>query len=391
MFAGASRFMRSLNQGDLCLKAWPVLAIGFIEAILFLAHWFIYRTWIVFMGNPSPAATLALGTALFLLAFSFIVAALLSFRFSNPLVTAIYKIAAVWLGFLNFFFLAACLCWLAWYALLLSRLVPDPLRNRPFIAAFLFALAFATGVYGLLNARSIRIRRISIKLPNLPQSWCGRTALLVSDLHLGHVNGLRFSHRVAALAASMHPHIVFLPGDFFDGAKSDPGRLAAPFKQLSPPFGIYFSTGNHDEFGDDAQHIAALTRAGVRVLHNEKVTVDGLQILGVAYYDSTHLLRLRATLESLRLDPAHPSILLNHVPNRLPMIEQAGVSLQLSGHTHGGQLFPFTWIIRRVFGDFPYGLPRFGALQVYTSSGVGPWGPPMRVGTHPEIVLLQFE
>ncbi len=86
-----------------------------------------------------------------------------------------------------------------------------------------------------------------------------------------------------------------------------------------------------------------------------------------------------------------PSILLNHVPNRLPLAEHAGVSLQLSGHTHGGgQMFPFNLITRRAFGKFTYGLQRFGELQVYTSSGAGTWGPPMRVGTHSEIVLLTF-
>jgi hypothetical protein len=127
------------------------------------------------------------------------------------------------------------------------------------------------------------------------------------------------------------------------------------------------------------------------VLANEKVIVDGLTIVGVPYRDSTYPIRLRATLEALRLSPGQASILLNHVPNRLPIVEEAGISLQISGHTHGGQLFPFTWFTRRVFGKFTYGLQRFGALQVYTSSGAGTWGPPMRVGTHPEIVLLQFE
>ena len=373
------------------MKAWPVLAIVFIEAILFLAHWFIYRTLVVFWGNLSPAATLALRDTLFLLAFSFIVAALLSFRFSNLLVTAIYKIAAVWLGFLNFFFLAACLCWLANLALLLSPLASTLPRNRPLIAAVLFALAIVAGIYGLLNAQWIRIRRVPIHLPNLPASWRGRTALLVSDLHLGHVNGLGFSRRIADLAARLGPDIVFLPGDFFDGARMDPDRLAAPFLKLSPPFGIYYSTGNHDEYGDLPHYLEALTRAGIRVLANEKVTVDGLHIVGVSYGDSTSILRVRATLEALHLRPSQPSILLNHAPSRLPIVEQAGVSLQLSGHTHGGQLFPFTWFTRRAFGKFTYGLQRFGALQVYTSSGAGTWGPPMRVGTHPEIVLLQFE
>ncbi|MDR3751077.1 MAG: metallophosphoesterase [Terracidiphilus sp.] len=373
------------------MKAWPILAIAFIQAILFLAHWFIYHTLVAFLGNPGLASTVALRDALFLLAFSFIVAALLSFRFSNLAVTLLYKLAAVWLGFLDFFFLAAGLSWMVWYALQLSGLHPDPAHARPLIASVLFALAVVAGLYGLLNARWIRIRRIPVHLANLPASWRGRTALLASDLHLGHVNGVGFSRHVVALAASLRPDIVFLPGDLFDGTKIDPDRLVAPFNQLSPPFGIYFATGNHDEFGNAARYSAALTRAGIRVLSNEKIDADSLQILGIPYGDTTHLIQMRSILESLHPDPARASILLNHAPSRLPLVEQAGVSLQLSGHTHGGQMFPFTWLTRRVFGKFTYGLQQFGALQVYTSSGAGTWGPPMRVGTHPEIVLLQFE
>jgi predicted MPP superfamily phosphohydrolase len=362
-----------------------------MQVILLLAHWFIYRTLVVFCGNLGPARIRALGIALFLLAFSFIAAALLSFRFSNPLVAAIYKIAAVWLGFLNFYFFAACLSWLANLALLLSPLAPALPRTRPFIAGVLFALALIACLYGLLNACWIRVRRVTVQLPNLPPSWRGRTGLLVSDLHLGNVNGLGFSRRIAALAVRLNPHIIFLPGDFFDGTKTAPDRLAAPFKDLSPPFGLYFSTGNHEEFGNAAHFADALTRAGIRVLTNEKVTVDGLQILGVPYRDSTYPIRFRATLEALRPAPGQAGILLNHAPNRLPIVEQAGIGLQLSGHTHGGQIVPFTWLTRLAFGKFTYGLQRFGSLQVYTSSGAGTWGPPMRVGTRPEVVLLHFE
>ena len=374
------------------MKAWPVVGIFLMQSLLLLIHWFIFHSLAAFAGNRlGPAATLALRDALVVLAFSFIVATLLSFRYSNWLVVAIYRIAAVWLGFLDFFFLAACLCWFAALAVWISPFASTLPEWRPLIAAVLFTFAFLTGIYGLLNARWIRIRRISVSLPNLADSWHGRTALVISDLHLGHVNGLGFSRRIARLAASLHPDVVFIPGDLYDGTRSDPDRLAAPLKQLRPPFGIYFATGNHDEFGPVALYAAALTRAGVRVLDNEKVTVEGLQILGVPYGDSTSPMRLRATLERLALDPGQASILLNHVPNRLPIVEQAGVSLQLSGHTHGGQLFPFTWLTRRVFGKFTYGLQRFAALQVYTSYGVGTWGPPMRVGTSPEIVLLRFE
>jgi predicted MPP superfamily phosphohydrolase len=363
------------------------VGIFLMQAVLTLAHWFIYRTWIAFCVPLGQPATLWLGGAVLLLSLSFIFAALLGFYFSNHLVALIYKLAAVWLGMLNFFFLAACLCRLTALGFRLAGAVP----NRPLIGAVLFSVALAAALYGLLNARWVRVRRVAVTLPNLPAAWRGRTALLLSDLHLGHVNGLRFSRRMVAQAAALRPDIVFIPGDLFDGSEADSYRLAAPFSELTVPYGLYFSTGNHDEFGRADHYADVLASTGIRVLSNEKIVVDGLQILGVPYGDSTFPMRLHATLGSLGLDPGQASILLNHVPNRLPIVEQAGVSLQLSGHTHGGQIFPFTWLTRRVFGKFTYGLQQFGALQVYTSSGAGTWGPPMRVGTHPEVVLMTFK
>jgi predicted MPP superfamily phosphohydrolase len=260
------------------------------------------------------------------------------------------------------------------------------------LIAFAFlGLAVATGFYGLVNARVIRIRRLHIHLANLPSSWRGRKALLASDLHLGHINGAHFSRRIAALSARLQPDIVFIAGDVFDGTRANAERMAAPLRELTPPLGVYFSTGNHDEFGDAAGFLAALRHAGIRVLANEKVIVDGLQIAGVPYHDTTYPQRFKANLEALNIDRAAASILISHVPNRLPIVEQAGIGLQLSGHTHGGQFAPFTWLTRRIFGKFTYGLNSFGSLQVYTSYGAGTWGPPLRVGTSPEVVLFTFE
>jgi hypothetical protein len=142
-------------------------------------------------------------------------------------------------------------------------------------------------------------------------------------------------------------------------------------------------------------YIDAIARAGIRVLSSEQVVIDGLRIAGVLYHDSSSPLHMKAALS--RMDVAgpesgepRPGILLNHAPARLPIVEQAGFSLQLSGHTHGGQFLPFTWITRRVYGRFTSGLHSFGSLAVYTSTGAGTWGPPIRVGTRPEIVLLEF-
>jgi len=372
------------------LKAWPVLAIFLIQALLFSAHWFVYSTLIAFCPGLTPSAIGDLRVAMLVLAFSFVVASLLSFRFSNFGVRLLYKTAAAWLGLFNYFFWASCLLWLAWFVLRLSHLAPNPSASRPLLAGFFYALAALTGIYGLINARIFRIRHISVALPKLPPQWRGRRAILVSDLHLGPVNGARFCRRLVRLAARFQPDVVFIPGDLFDGTKSNLDEMVVPLKQLAPPFGIYFSTGNHEEFSDPTQYIEAVKRAGIRVLANELVTVDGLQIAGVLYHDSSSPLRMKAALDGMRLDRSLAGILLNHAPTRLPIVEQAGFSLQLSGHTHGGQLFPFTWITERVYGRFTYGLHRFGALQVYTSTGAGTWGPPLRVGTRPEMVVITF-
>ena len=382
-------------EGDPVLKAWPVFAILVIQVILLLAHWFVYSTCIAFWPGLAPATVADLRVAMLVLAFSFVIATLLSFRFSNAAERLFYWAAAVWLGFLNFLFWASCVLWLAWFALRISHLAANPAVIRSPLAAAIYAMAALTAIYGLINARIIRVRRIPLHIPDLPEPWHGRRAVVLSDLHLGPINGVRFCRRLVALASSFHPDIVFLPGDLFDGTKGDLDQLLAPFSELSPPLGIFFSTGNHEEFTSPAHYIEAVTRAGIRVLANEQVVIDGLRVAGVLYHDSSSPLHMKAALASMRpngpeSDRTQPGILLNHAPTRLPIVEQAGFNLQLSGHTHGGQFLPFTWITRRVYGRFTRGLHRFGTLQVYTSTGAGTWGPPMRVGTRPEIVLLEF-
>jgi uncharacterized protein len=377
------------------LKAWPALAILIVQVILFLAHWLVYATWIAFWPGLTPPVVADLRVVMLILAFSFVAASLLSFRYSSFIVRAVYWVAAVWLGFLNFFFWTSFVLWLAWFALRLSGMAANPAVVRPLLAAIFYAIAALLAIYSLFNARIIRIRRISIQVPNLPASWRGRRAVLMSDLHLGPINGSRFCRRLVELASRFNPDIVFVPGDLFDGTKSDLDRLLIPFQALAPRFGIFFATGNHEEFTAATHYIDAITRAGIRVLANEQVMVDGLQIAGVLYHASSSPLRMKAAIDTLRPTEPHfdrnrPGILLNHAPTRLPIVEQAGFTLQLSGHTHGGQFIPFTWITRSIFGPFTSGLHRFGALQVYTSTGAGTWGPPMRIGSAPEVVYLTF-
>jgi predicted MPP superfamily phosphohydrolase len=154
---------------------------------------------------------------------------------------------------------------------------------------------------------------------------------------------------------------------------------------------VYYIAGNHEEFYRNAEYLPPLLRAGMRVLDNEKVEVDGLQLIGVHYRDAAQPERYRLVLQSMHLDRNRASVLLLHAPVRLAISEEEGISLQLSGHTHGGQFFPWTLVAKRVWAQFNHGLQRLGNLQVYTTYGTGTWGPPLRLGTRPEIAVITFQ
>lgn len=377
---------RRKGTKDHPLRTQIAVFVGVVQSILFLTHWFIYDTWTAFRAQPDPPGISGLQIAAALLSISFVAASLLAFRKYNPFTRTFYKIAAAWLGAVNFLFLAACACW----AILVAASLGGFHIERRAIAAVFFSLAILTSVYGILNARWVREKRITVRLPNLPPSWRGRVAALVSDVHLGHVNGVAFLRRIVARLVHLQPDVVFITGDLYDGTKVDATEMAAAWKDCSPPSGAYFVTGNHEEFSDPSRYLNAVRHSGMRLLANEKVIVDGLQIVGVNHHDTTSAARFRAALEHAEIDREKPSVLLSHSPHGLAIPEAAGISLQLSGHTHGGQIFPFTWFTRRIFGAYTYGLKRFGEMLVYTTFGAGTWGPPMRVGTRPEIVLIKF-
>jgi uncharacterized protein len=361
--------------------------ISIIQAILFLTHFFVYETWTFAPGGSANLSPLWLKVSIGILSVSFLAASLLAFRYFNPFVRALYRVAAVWLGILSFLFFAAIASWLVFAIAWTVRL------NVAFhqIVVVLYIIAALVGVAGVLNASLTRTRRITVRLDNLPENWRGRKAALISDLHLGHVRNGGFLRRIVARVMRENPDAVFLAGDLYDGTAIDAAKAAEPLRELRAPQGTYFVAGNHEQFGDDSRYLRAVSNAGVRVLHNEKVEADQLQIVGVPYNHATQDEHFRAVLQQIGVDRNRASILLTHAPDRPHIAEKEGISLQVSGHTHLGQFVPWSWMARRIYRQFVYGLSRIGKMLVYTSSGVGTWGPPLRLGSSPEIVLLQFE
>ncbi|HEV7928316.1 MAG TPA: metallophosphoesterase [Verrucomicrobiae bacterium] len=360
----------------------PFLVV--VSTILFSGTWLVCATWEHFGGRPIPTVWRIVP---YVLSAAFILSMLAGMRFSGLLLKLTYRVSAVWMALLNFCLFAALACFIVSAASNVFGLGLD----RKLIGTTCYGLAILATCYGLVNAAWLRVTRVTVPLPHLPPAWQGREVVLMSDLHLGNIRGAGFTRRVVSKARSLQPHAVFVCGDVFDGPKADYDRLVEPFRALTAPAGVYFITGNHEEFTDRAKFIAAIARAGLRVLNNEKVTVEGLQIVGVHDGEAVESERLREILQDAALDRQQASILLAHRPGNLSIAEAAGVSLQVSGHTHKGQTWPWFWLAYRVHGPFAYGLNRLGNLLVLTSSGAGTWGPPVRVGTKSEIVLIRLE
>jgi uncharacterized protein len=361
--------------------------IAIIQTFLFLIHLFLYETWTFAPSGTHVAGAFWAKLVLGFLSVSFVTASLLAYRYTNPPLRAFYRAAAVWTGMLTFLFFAAVLSWINFGVAQLAGLAVNFHR----IVEVLFAIAAVTGFYGVFNASWTRITRTTVQLANLPEAWRGRKAALISDVHLGHVRNGSFLRRMVAKILKEEPDAIFITGDLYDGTAIDAHRAAQPLSNLVAPQGVYFVAGNHEQFGDDGKYMRAISAAGVHVLRNEKVEVDGLQIVGVPYRHATNDSHLASVLRGVSLDRDRASILLTHAPDHPDVAEAAGFSLQLSGHTHLGQFIPWSWMARRIYRQFVYGLSRIGKMQVFTSSGAGTWGPPLRLGSNPEIVVLEFQ
>jgi uncharacterized protein len=376
----------SLESAEVTLRRIRGVVL-IVQLILLLAHWFLYETWIAFHPSLTPTAIGILRVVFLLAAVSFVVASFLAWSYFNLLVRVFYTIAAVWVGLMTFCLFAAAF---SWVVLGVVRLAGLQIASSQ-IADVLFGLGLLVGIYGVVNAARVRVTRDTVKLPNLPNAWRGRVAALVSDMHLGHVRNVGFMRRIVARLNQLRPDVVFIAGDMYDGTRANVRALAESWSALSVPHGALFIIGNHEEFTGRGKYLEAVSKAGVRVVNNEKIELDGLQIVGVHYRETTDPGHFRAILRGAAIDPDKASVLLVHAPHRLPLAEEAGISLQICGHTHGGQFPPASWIASRIYGPYVHGLHRFGRMLVFTNWGAGTWGPPLRVGTHAEIVLFTFE
>ncbi|GLV73171.1 metallophosphoesterase [Streptomyces hygroscopicus] len=259
------------------------------------------------------------------------------------------------------------------------------------VAAGATAVAAGTVGYGTYSVlRGPRLKRITVPLAKLPRRAHGFRIAVVSDIHLGPILGRAHTQRIVETINRTSPDLVAVVGDLVDGSVADLGPAAEPLRGLRARHGSYFVTGNHEYYSGADQWVDHVRELGLRPLENERTELAGFDLAGVndiSGEDEGHGPDYGKALGDR--DPSRASVLLAHQPVMIHEAVKAGVDLQLSGHTHGGQLWPGTYVAE-LANPTAAGLERYGDTQLYVTRGAGAWGPPVRVGAPPDVTVVEL-
>jgi uncharacterized protein len=376
------------------LLAFVAVVLGILGGV----HLYFWLRLVRDTGVPSPwrawlTALLALAAASLPLAMAF----------GRRLPAAVASLLAwptfVWLGLvLLLFVLLVGGDLVRLFAAIATRLVErapiDPERRLIFARTIGVGASAGAGLLGSVAVwRGVarpELRTVEVGLARLPESANGTTIALLTDVHVGPTIGRAFIEDVVRRTNEVGADVIAITGDLVDGSVAALRDAVAPLAELRARHGVFFVTGNHEYFSGADEWIAELSRLGIRVLRNERVAIGDFDLAGVDDHNAARFAPGHGEDVARALagrDPAREVVLLAHQPRTVKEAARHGVGLQLSGHTHGGQIWPFNFAVKL---QQPYvaGLARHGDTQLYVSCGTGYWGPPMRLGTRSEITKV---
>lgn len=365
------------------MKVYFAVFLFLVFLIYFLMHFYIYIRLVNDFSIPSPwrnfiiAIFIVGGTSLIggeLLARQF------SFR-SNFLLF----FGLVWLGAVSItlsFFLVSEILRIVFYS------------HRALITSVALFAAIVAIVFSTINAFSTpRVKEIKLTYKSLPSSLKGFKVVQLSDVHLGIIPRDSWLEKVVEKVNSLEPDLIVITGDLIDRDINGMGKLPEKLRQLNSRYGVFAVTGNHEFYAGVERFYELGEKTGFKILQNEKFVVnENLEIIGIDDDTNRRFGRRNFNPDELfrKIERNRFTIFLSHKPKYFESAVYSGVDLQLSGHTHAGQIPPMDIIIFLTF-KYPYGLYRFKDSYLYTTSGTGVWGPPMRLFSSSEIVKIVFD
>lgn len=386
------------------LLVWAFLSM----TIMGLGHYYLWRRLIRDAGLPHPWRAVATA-ALAVLAVSHPIMFFLGRNLPRDTIHPWAFAAFSWMGFLSFLFMTLVIVDLSRFgARGVARLrkprgdegdePEDPGRRRTLQRLLAATVAlFSLGLGGEAMARALdgfRKKHVRVELAKLPPALHGFRIAQLTDVHVGPTIGRGFVERMVHETNVLLPDVIAITGDLVDGSVENLREHVAPLGQLRARHGVFFVTGNHEYYSGVEEWVEELERLGIRVLRNERVTIgsgdDSFELAGVTDYSAGRYGDAPDLSRALAGCPADREIvLLAHQPRAVHEAAQRDVGLVLAGHTHGGQFWPWSWVVH-LAQPVVSGLARFGRTMIYVSAGTGYWGPPMRLGTEAEIAVVEL-
>jgi uncharacterized protein len=318
----------------------------------------------------------------------------------NVFTTIIIWIGSFWMALMVYIFLQLIIIDLLrvtnYFFGIFPSFITDNLQMIKMITGItVLLIAVVVVLLGFVNTWFPVIKNIEIIIPKNAGKLSELNIVMVSDIHLGTITGKRYLSKVVRKINGLNPDIILIPGDIIDEdikpvIENNAGEI---LKQLKAHYGVYAVTGNHEYIGGVNAAKKYLKEHNITLLNDEVKLIDnsfyvaGREDLSIKQFTTGRRKSLKEILKDI--DKSHPVILLDHQPFKLENAVENGVDLQLSGHTHNGQLFPFNFITKKVY-ELSYGYKQKGSAHIYVSCGVGGWGPPIRTNSRPEIVMIKL-
>jgi len=306
----------------------------------------------------------------------------------HPLNNFFNILSGSWLTVVNFLFIASIGLSLVWIIInKLGYTIPEYI-----IGYGILVLAIGVSLFSFYNASQHTVRHVSFSEHNLPESLYGKKIALISDVHLGMMRGKDFMERITSKIMAEKPDMILIPGDLIDGPKIPYSDFLSPMQILSAPFGVYFTPGNHEQYNKENTLFYASIPSNVTTLIDATHTIPelGIQIIGIDYARES-IEKTKERIGRSGYIPEIPSIAMLHDPKNMQAMSDAGMSFVVSGHTHGGQFFPATILVRMIYKQYTRGFAMTNNMPSFTTIGLGTSLSPARLDTKPEIVILHVK
>lgn len=375
-----------------------IVFFSIVISVFLLLSFYIYSRGLQAFPAGSSGRKWFNGAFIFL-SFSYIIARTLERAYPSVLSDLFTWIGSFWLAAFFYFLLIVVAIDLVRLANSIVPFVPQSWGTPKFKQLLFIISAGAVGVAlvaGFINARNPRVRTLAVEINKPADGLNSLTIAFASDIHLGTLIGPRQTQRIVNRLNGLGADLILLGGDIVD-EDLEPvirGNLGASLEKLKAPLGIYGITGNHEYIGGAREAVAYLESHGIPMLRDSSILVNGqFYLVGREDRDMPRFSgKGRKSVAELMegVDKQKPVILLDHQPFELDEKQAAGADLTLSGHTHHGQIWPLNYITKSIY-EVSWGYKKKGNMHVYVSSGAGGWGPPVRIGNRPEVILLKIK